>query len=282
MTTHDVIRTQKIGIMGVGNMGQAVLSAFIDSGIVPRENIIIANRSERKLKKVANEFQVRSVNTNEQLIDESNVVIIGVKPQDLYQAIEPIASSFHEDHVVISLAAGIPLASLEKLIPNAKKILRVLPNTAAKIKLSVIAYSSSAGATHHLKWIEDLLSTMGFVVAVEDGEMMEAMVVASSSGIGFVYELMMYWQEWLGERGISANIAKQVTTKVFAGAAAMAEAAPQVSFEELLRKVTSLKGVTAAGLESIRELEIERALRISFEKAAMRDKELGQTWIKID
>ena len=69
MTTHDVIRTQKIGIMGVGNMGQAVLSAFIDSGIVPRENIIIANRSERKLKKVANEFQVRSVNTNEQLID---------------------------------------------------------------------------------------------------------------------------------------------------------------------------------------------------------------------
>lgn len=276
MSAKDVMRTQKIGIIGVGNLGQAVLRAFIDSGLVPRENIIIANRTERKLQKIAEEFQVRAVSTNEQLIDESNIVIIGVKPQDLYQALEPIASAFHGDHIVMSLAAGVSLGSLHKLLPNTQKFLRVMPNTAAKIKQSVIAYAASDAMTPHLSWVEELLATMGLVVPVEDGEMMEALVVASSSGIGFVYELMIYWSEWLEERGIDPVTTKKITLGVFAGAAAMAKASEQTSLVELQRKVTSLKGVTAAGLESMRELEIERALRVSFEKAALRDKELGQ------
>lgn len=276
MSTRDAIRIQKIGIMGVGNLGQAVLRAFLDSGLVLRENIIISNRTERKLQKIAAEYQVRAVHTNEQLIDESNIVIIGVKPQDLYQSIEPIASAFHANHIVMSLAAGVSLNSLCKLLPGAQKILRVMPNTAAKIKQSVIAYAATGAVSPHLPWIEELLATMGLVVPVEDGEMMEALVVASSSGIGFVYELMIYWSEWLEERGIDPVTTKKITWSVFAGAAAMAKAAEQTSLVELQRKVTSLKGVTAAGLESMRELEIERALRISFEKAALRDKELGQ------
>lgn len=280
MSAQDMIRSQKIGFLGLGNLGQAILRAFIDSGLVPRENILASSRTERKLQKITEEFQIRAMRTNEQLIDESTMVIIGVKPQDLYQAIEPIASSFHDDHIVISLAAGVSLSSLQKLIPQAKKILRVMPNTAAKIKRSVIAYSASPAAEPHLRWIEELLSTMGLVVPVEDGEEMEALVVGSSSGIGFVYELMIYWREWLEERGVDHDTAKKITIQVFSGAAAVAEEAPNTSFEELQRKVTSLKGVTAAGLESMRELEIERALRISFEKAAMRDKELGSTWAK--
>ncbi len=282
MSALDLIRTKKIGFLGVGNLGQAVMRGFLDSGLVRKENILISSRTERKLLKVAEEFQVQAVKTNEQLIDGSDVVILGVKPQDLYLAIEPIASTFHEDHVVMSLAAGISLDSLEKLIPNAKKILRVMPNTAANVKRSVVAYSASDAATPHLKWIEELLSTIGIVVPVEDGDMMEALVVAASSGIGFVYELMIYWQEWLEERGIDHAVAKKVTTNVFAGAAAMADSAVNTSFEELQRKVTSLKGVTAAGLESMRELEIERALRISFEKAALRDKSLGDSWVKTE
>jgi pyrroline-5-carboxylate reductase len=280
MARNDIIGTQKIGFIGIGNLGQAVLRAFLDSGLVPRENIRVTNRTERKLSRVVEEFQVKAVPTNEQLIDESDVVIIGVKPQDFYQAIEPIASTFQPDHIVMSLAAGISLSSLHKLIPGADKILRVMPNTAAKIKRSVIAYAATKACQPHLGWIEQLLATMGLVVPVEDGEMMESLVVGASSGIGFVYELMIYWKEWLEERGIDVETAKQITVQTFAGAAAMAEMATDTSLDELQRKVVSLKGVTAAGLESMRELEIERTLRISFEKAAMRDKELGENFNK--
>lgn len=280
MSSSDVIKSQKIGFLGAGNLAQAIMRAFIDSGLIKSENIFISGRTERKLTKVADEFGVNAVGTNEELIDKSTMVFIGVKPQDLYQAIEPIASSFHDGHVVISLAAGITLNSLERLIPSTNKILRVMPNTAAQIKKSVIAYAPSKGAMPHLKWIEELLATMGIVVPVEDGEMMDALLVASSSGIGFVYELMIYWQEWLEERGIEPHVAKQITTQVFLGGASMAAAADNTSLDELQRKVTSQKGTTAAGLDSMRELEIERALRISFEKAALRNQELGSAWQK--
>jgi pyrroline-5-carboxylate reductase len=280
MAATDMIRIQKIGFLGAGNLGQAILKAFLDSGLVDKNNILITGRIEKKVQKVEEEFGVKAVSTNEELIEGSSVVVIGVKPQDFYQAIEPIASTFHDDHVVISLAAGIPLTAIERLIPNAKKILRVMPNTAAKIKQSVIAYSASSGAEPHLKWIEELLATMGLVVPVENDEEMEAMVVAASSGIGFIYELMMYWQEWLEERGFEPETARRVTTQVFKGSAMMSESAFGTPLIELQKKVTSLKGVTAAGLDSMRELEIERALRISFEKAAMRDNELGKSWLK--
>src|SRR5687768_16253142 len=106
MSGLDLLKTKKIGILGCGNLGQALLRAFIDSGLVPPENLFVTNRMERKSAKIAEEFGVNALHTNEELVDLCEAVIIGVKPQDLYQTIEPIASSFHQGHTVLSLAAG--------------------------------------------------------------------------------------------------------------------------------------------------------------------------------
>ncbi len=276
MKPSEHVQNLKIGFIGAGNLTQAVMRAFIDSGYVRRENVLISNRNEKKLERVSQDFQVRAAKTNEQLIENSDIVFIAVKPQDFYQCIEPIAQAFNEDHIVISLAAGISLQSVQKLIPSSPKILRVMPTTAAKIKKSVIAFAFSPAVRPNLPWLTELFSTMGLAVPVEDGETMRAMLVAASSGIGFVYELMMYWSEWLEEHDVDPQTARKITVQTFAAAAAMAEHDRDTSIDELQRKVASQKGVTASGLESMRELEIERALRISFEKAAMRDQELGK------
>ncbi len=280
MAAIDLIKTKKIGILGCGNLGQAVMKAFIDSGLVPAKHIHITNRTERKSAKLAEEYGVIPCHTNEELIEKCDVVILGVKPQDIYATIEPIASVFHSEHVVMSLAAGVTVQNLQTLIPDCPNLIKIMPNTAARVKKSVIAYAATQAAQAHLVWVEILLGSMGYVVPVEDGDEMEALVVGSGSGVGFVFELMIYWKEWLEERGIDPDIAKKITVQVFAGASKLAEESPQTSLDELQRKVTSLKGVTAAGLDSLRELEVERALRYSFEKAAMRDKELGQSWQK--
>jgi pyrroline-5-carboxylate reductase len=278
MSAEDLIRTKKIGVIGAGNLGFAVLKAIADSGMVPLANLYASSRNEKKLSRLCEELKINVLSNNETLIEACDVVFIGVKPQDLYSAIEPISSSFHQDHMVISLAAGVSLSSLKKLIPEAGAIARVIPNTAARLRKSVVAIAPNPNAAAQMTWLEKLLSSLGYVVKVDDGEMLEALMVASSSGIGFVFELMIYWQEWLEERGISPEEARKITTQVFVGASALAESAPNTSFEELQRKVTSTKGVTAAGLDSMRELEIERTLRISFEKAALRDQELGKHW----
>ena len=110
---------------------------------------------------------------------------------------------------------------------------------------------------------------------VHDEDQFEALMVSCSSGTGFVFEMMMYWQDWIEEHGFSLEEARLMTIETFVGASLLAAQARE-HVEDLQARVTSKKGVTAAGLQSMRELEIERALRISFEKAAMRNKEMAR------
>ena len=105
----------------------------------------------------------------------------------------------------------------------------------------------------------------------------DALMVSCSSGTGFVFEMMMYWQDWIEEHGFNEEVSKKLTIETFLGASLLAAQSAGVNIEELQSRVTSKKGVTAAGLNSMRELEIERALRLSFEKAAMRSQEISRT-----
>ena len=80
----------------------------------------------------------------------------------------------------------------------------------------------------------------------------------------------MYWQEWLEEHGFDVQVAQRMTVQTFVGAALLAQKQQHLTLQELENRVASKKGVTEAGLESMRELEIERALRYSFEKSALK------------
>ena len=124
--------------------------------------------------------------------------------------------------------------------------------------------------------VHDLFSNLGSLIQVETEDQFDALMVSCSSGTGFIFEMMMYWQDWIEERGFSPEESKKMTIETFLGASMLAAQSNGVELEELQARVTSKKGITAAGLESIRELEIERALRISFEKASMKSQELAR------
>ncbi len=267
---------KNIGFIGTGNMAQAIMRTWVDSKVIKPDQIFACNRTPGKLKKVVDQFGIRGVQNAEELIESCEVIILAMKPQDLHLAIESISSSFQSHQIVISLAAGISLSQLKKLLPDVGSLARVMPNTASQIGQSVVGYCTNQREKDVDSLIEELLSPLGLVVRAEEGEEFEALTVACSSGIGFVLELMLYWQEWLEEHGFEAKIAKAMTVKTFLGASQLAEHSKDISLEELQAKVVSKKGVTGAGLDSMRELELERALRYSFEKAVLRDRELGK------
>jgi pyrroline-5-carboxylate reductase len=274
LTGPSLIKQRKIGFIGAGNMGQAIMKALIDSQVVPVANLFATNRSPGKLKKIQETLGVTPVNTNEELVDMCDIVILAVKPQDLVGVLEPIASSFHESQMVVSLAAGFSLQSLRRLLPNVIGMARAMPNTPATIRKAVVGYCLAEGAEAYEASVEELLKPLGIVVQVDEGELFEALTVSCGSGPGFVYEMMLYWQEWLEEHGFAAPQAKEMVIQTFLGAAELAAQSGEISIQELQDRVVSKKGVTAAGLQSMRELEIERALRYSFEKAVIRDQEI--------
>ena len=267
---------ETIGFIGAGNMCQALIEGWLGKDLLKRAEIIVSNRTEGKLNRVVENFGVRAAKTNEEVVDHADVVLIAVKPQDFDLAVEPIISSFHEDQIVISLAAGVSLRKLKRLFPKSEHLVRVMANTPARVGRGVFAYCTAKENLRIDRWMERMFGPLGQVVKLEEGDQFQAAAVATSAGVGFVFELMIYWQEWLEERGIEPALARAMTVQTFAGAAELATAAPNLTIEELEAKVTSKKGMTAAGLESMRELEIERCLRYSFEKCALRERELEE------
>lgn len=275
-TSSHLLKQKKIGFIGAGNMGQAMMKALISSGVVPKEHIFATNRSAGKLLKINETLGVTSLNTNEELVDLCDVIVLGVKPQDLVGVLEPIASSFHDGHLVISIAAGFSLQTLKRLLPNVVGLARAMPNTPATIQKAVVGYCLAEGADVYEASVEEFLKPLGLVVPVDEGEMFEALTVSCGSGPGFIFELMQYWQEWMEEHGFDAQTAREMVVQTFNGASQLAANSPEVSIQELQNRVVSKQGVTAAGLQSMRELEVERALRYSFEKAVIRDQEIAR------
>ncbi|KHD88947.1 MAG: hypothetical protein OM95_05625 [Bdellovibrio sp. ArHS] len=271
---NPLLKTQKVGFLGAGNMAQAMIKGLVEGGI-PAKNIYASNRTPGKLQKLEEQFKINTVSSNDELIDRCDIIILAVKPQDLLNALEPVTRAFDEHKIVISVAAGIRMEKLERFIQGAR-LARVMPNTPSLIGRGVIGYLLNDDDDSALEsTVEDLFAPLGRVIKVGDEDQFEALMISCSSGTGFVFEMMMYWQDWIEEHGFSNEEARLMTIETFVGASLLAAQARE-GVEDLQARVTSKKGVTAAGLQSMRELEIERALRISFEKAAMRNKEMAR------
>lgn len=267
---------ETIGFIGAGNMCQVIVEGWLNRKFIEPDQISVANRTPGKTKKMRDELGVNVASTNEELVERSHIVFLAVKPQDIVSAVEPISTAFTPDQIVISLAAGISLRRLKKLIPQCPHLVRVMANLPARVEKGAFGYACLKENEMLDVKVQDLFSTLGWVYKVDEGDPFEAFTVGTSAGVGFVLELMQYWVEWLEEHEIDSGEAQAMTIQTFLGAAELAMQAQPQSLGELQARVTSKKGVTAAGLDSMRELEIERLLRYSFEKAALRDRELNE------
>ncbi len=266
---------KKIGFIGLGNMGQAILSALIKSKTLKAEQVFATNRTPGKLTKMVSKFGIHALATAEEVVEKCDVVVLATKPQDLLELLEPLRNSFTSDKVAISLAAGVELKTLKKYLPEAN-LVRVMPNTPIFICKAVVSFCLARPDIILESLVKKLFSPLGHVVSSEEGEEFSALTVSSASGSGFIFELMQYWQDWIEEHGIESVEARRIVTETFLGTALLALDESELSFSQLTEKVSSKKGVTAAGLASMRELELEGILRMSFNKALMRDHELAK------
>lgn len=273
--THPLLKTYKVGFIGTGHMAQALIKGIMESKLLRPDQILVSNRTPGKPLKLKELYQIQIREHNEQIVEECDIVILAMKPQDLPQAMANLASAFNENQIVISLAAGITMRSLQKMIPQ-PRLVRLMPNTPSLIGRGVLGVLANKKDEVVTEITKDLFSGLGVILELDTEDQFDALMISCSSGTGFVFEMMMYWQDWIIEHGFTPEQAKMMTIETFVGASLLAAQSAGVDIEELQQRVTSKKGVTAAGLNSMRELEIERALRISFEKAALRSQEIAR------
>ena len=166
--------------------------------------------------------------------------------------------------------------TLKSIITTSSRLVRVMTNTPASVSNGVVGYYHSREDGALDATVESLFSSIGQVFSLKNEDEFSAFTVAVCSGVGFVFEIMSYWADWLEQYGIARDSAEKMVLDTFKGTVLLAEKNSEISLTQLQSKVVSKKGVTQAGLDAMNEMELERIIRLSFEKAVLRDKELAK------
>lgn len=266
----------KIAILGAGNIGEAVIAGLVGSGVAPQA-IVATNRSAERRQTLADTYGVGVERDNRAAVVDADVVVVCVKPAQVADVLTQIGgelASADEAPVIVSMAAGVTLASLEDAVPAAGvPLVRVMPNTPMLVGSGVLAVTFGRYVSDEQRdSVRALLAASGAVVEVSEAHM-DAVTALSGSGPAYFFLVAEVLIDAGVALGLPRELATELVTATAAGAGAML--ADGQSPSELRAAVSSPAGTTVA---AIRELE-ESGLRGAFYRAtsacAQRAHELG-------
>lgn len=263
---------QNIGFIGGGNMAQAMIGGLLVNGM-PAEQIMVSDPVE-SIRNRLSESGILTVTSNKKLLKFADVVIIAIKPQLFTQVLTPLAGKL-TDELVISVAAGMPIASIAALLKH-QNIVRAMPNTPALIQSGATGlFASESVSPAHKKVAKKILSAAGLVVWVEDEEQLHAVTAVSGSAPAYFFYFMEAMISTGKALGLSAKQAKALTLQTALGAAQMAITSDDEP-AELRRKVTSPNGTTQAALESMQANALDQKIAAAMQACVKRSKEMAK------
>lgn len=263
-----------IATIGAGNMARALIGGLLDRGH-RREKLLAADPDAGSRAEVAERFGIETLADNAEAAGRAGLVILAVKPQVIDKVAESIANALHPDTIVVSVAAGTPIARLQRSLGEDRPIVRVMPNTPALYGSGATGLCASAACRDEQRnAARAVFEAVGSVFEIEDEDLMDAVTAVSGSGPAYFFALA----EALAEAGIRAGMAPDVAAglaaQTAAGAGAML-AAGEADAAELRRRVTSPGGTTEAALNALSEAGFGDIVGRAVEAAIARGRELG-------
>jgi pyrroline-5-carboxylate reductase len=258
----------RIGVVGAGIMGEALISSLLDHGVSPSLISVIEKRKERA------DFICTKYSVATSSISNCQVVFLVVKPQDLVETLRELSGQINQDALVVSFVAGKTSSLIESHLTEGQRVIRAMPNTPIIVKKGFIALSRGNYASEtDLITIKNLLSSSGTTISLEEKEL-DIVTALSGSGPAYFFlltEAMAEAGERLGLSGAQSFLAAQ---QVLVGAANLLETTgkgPKVLREE----VTSPNGTTQAALSKFEEQGFRELVYLAMKAAMDRSKELS-------
>ena len=263
----------ELGIIGAGNMSEAILRGVIGSGTLDPGSIVVSDPLGGRLEKLAGELQV-AVTTDNLAAAACPRVVLAVKPQVMGEVLDGIAGAVSSDTLVVSIAAGIATGFIDERLSGRARIVRVMPNTPMLVGAGVSAIVAGPGATEEdLHWTEQLFAASGQVVIVDE-PMMDAVTAVSGSGPAYFFYLVEAMIEAGVAEGLPRKTAQALATQTCLGAGKLLVDSTEDP-AELRRRVTSPGGTTQRAIETMDTDGVKDALVRAIRAAAERSRELG-------
>ena len=265
---------QKIVFIGAGSMAEAMIGGFISTNTVSERHIYVTNRTNyERLVDLQNLYQVNILDKMQDIAD-AQLIILAMKPKDTEAAMQGIAPYLNDKTAVISMLAGISLATLEHGLYK-RPIARVMPNTSATVGMSATGVTFNSFCSEGFKkTVTTLMQAIGNVVEVTEDQL-HSVTALSGSGPAYVYYLLEAFLDVGVELGLSKEDVRKLMTQTIGGAALMLQTF-DTSPEELRRKVTSPNGTTEAGIRALEEKGFKGAIAACIKAADIRSRELAQ------
>ncbi|MDQ6994944.1 MAG: pyrroline-5-carboxylate reductase [Mariprofundaceae bacterium] len=268
-----MMKTLNITFIGGGNMAEAMISGLISSGHKP-ELICVSDVKEERLNALKKQYGVHVELDNLRSIQHADTIVLAVKPQQITDVLQHLASSVHASMTVISIAAGVAMACLkEKLSTSDVGLVRVMPNTAALVGEGMsVLYSESD--TLHKQRAEYILASSGKTAWVDEEKHLHAVTAVSGSGPAYFFLLAEVMQAAGEALGLPKALAAQLASQTALGAGKMLVESGRDA-AELREQVTSPGGTTQAALDEMYECGMPTAVRKGVNAANKRSKALS-------
>jgi pyrroline-5-carboxylate reductase len=266
----------KLGLIGCGFMGEAILKAAFARGVVAPDNVVAAELSDERRAAIAAEHKVRTTADPADVVQVSDLVVFAVKPQEFDRAARTLHGELGPEQTVVSIMAGVRIDTISRALSHIA-VARVMPNTPAAIGEGVSVWTATPAVEAPARAnVAALLAAMGTEIYVEDEKYLDMVTALSGSGPGFVYLLMEAFIDAGVHIGFRRDVAEKLALQTFAGSAKYAQARGD-HLAQLRNEVTSPAGTTAAGLQILEEAGVRAAIVAAIEAAYERSRELGES-----
>jgi pyrroline-5-carboxylate reductase len=269
-----MIAEKKLCIIGAGNMGDALVRGLVRSGF-PKESIIASDLRDEQLELFKKTYGINATRDNREAVRFGDVVVLAIKPQAMNRLLDQVCPEINPSKLVVSIAAGVPIAALERKLGRGSRIVRAMPNTPALVGAAATAISSGEHATDDdMALAKELFDSVGLTVEVEEA-LLDAVTGLSGSGPAYVFLII----DALSDAGVKVGLPRYTAQKL-AAQAVLGSAKLQIETGlhpgQLKDQVTSPGGTAIAGIHTLEAGGLRTTLINAVEAATERARELGE------
>ncbi len=266
------MRSSRIGVIGAGTMGQAILKGLLARGM-PRRALIAADTDAATRRRVARRFGIAVSAEPRDVARRARIVLLAVKPQQLPGAVARIAPQMRPRQLVISIAAGITVRWLERRLPGAA-VIRAMPNLPATVGAGFTAITAGQRArAADRRAARRLFEAVGAVAELPERHF-DAITAVSGSGPAYLFYLVHAWGTAAQALGLPDQVAQEAIRTTLEGSLKLLEASGEPA-EALVKKVASKGGTTEAALTVLQRGRVSERFVAALTAAARRSKELS-------
>jgi pyrroline-5-carboxylate reductase len=264
----------KIGIVGTGNMGEAILKGLLDN-VLTAQDIICVDKSQESLDRISKAYQV-VCSAEISAIKDCDVVLLAVKPQNMDEVLPLLGKVISDKTLIISIAVGITSSFIVKNLGIDKaSVVRAMPNTPALVGKGVTGLAKGEFATDaQLTIAKNLMEAVGQVVVVNENQI-DIVAAASGSGPAYYFYVTELLIEAAVSHGLSRDVAQVLVENTFVGSSALFESSDD-DVVELRRKVTSPKGTTQSAIEFLESKDLKSIWQNALGAAIKRAEEISK------